>query len=45
MFLHTHDIVVQVQFGDHHNVTQLQRETSLSCAPHALPSALPDEIF
>ena len=43
MFLHAHDnyIVVHIQFGDHHNVTPLQRETSLSCAPHALPSATP----
>ena len=50
MFLHTHDnyIVVHIQFGDHHNVTPLQSETSLSCAPYALPSATPfppDENF
>ena len=43
MFLHSHDnyIVVHIQFGDRHNVTPLQSETSLSCAPHALPSATP----
>ena len=43
MFLHLQDnyIVVHIQFGDHHNVTPLQSETSLSCAPHALPSATP----
>ena len=34
MFLHLQDnyIVVHIQFGDHHNVTPLQSETSLSCA-------------
>ena len=43
MFPHTHDnyIVVHIQFGDHHNATPLQRETSSSCAPYALPSATP----
>ena len=51
MFLHSHDnyIVVHIQFGDRHNVTPLQSETSLSCAPPcpALchPIAPPDEIF
>ncbi len=51
MFLHLQDnyIVVHIQFGDHHNVTPLQSETSLSCAPMPCPlpphCPPPDEIF
>jgi len=45
MFLHTHDNYIVVHI---HNVTPLPSGTTLSCAPHALPSATPlppDEIF